>query len=371
MKPLGFYAAHLRKHLDKECFETQPLRLGYIFFYLAAAAIAISSLIVFDLNTSSKIVIALFIGWCYGCFGFLGHELLHGIMVKNKSLQDGIAFFLLTPFFISPTFWKYWHNRMHHGHTQSLIEDPDAFPVLRVFKVSKFMKFMYPFTPGSGHKRSFFYFFFWFSVNAFVAQFYFRFRNNQYVNLNHKRVNLELAGQIALAATVFYLVGPANILYVGLIPFVVMNYYAMHYIATNHNISPLTRVNDPLANSLTVTNHPLLERLHFHFGYHVEHHIFPTMSGKFLKRAHAVLKRDFPETYQYMPVWGAIGKLYSSPRVYKNATTLVHPETGNRVSIQSLLPAMLDLAEETEVTPEKKAGVGSNLNEQRAIEATI
>jgi fatty acid desaturase len=145
----------------------------------------------------------------------------------------------------------------------------------------------------------------------------------------------------------------------------------MHYIATNHNISPLTRMNDPLANSLTVTNHPVLERLHFHFGYHVEHHVFPTMSGKYLKRAHAVLKRDFPETYQHMPVWSAIRKLYASPRVYKNATTLVHPETGNRVSIQSLLPAMLDLAEETEVTTEKKSAVSLIANGPNTIEATV
>ena len=45
-------------------------------------------------------------------------------------------------------------------------------------------------------------------------------------------------------------------------------------------VHPLTEVNDPLANTLSVTAPRWLERLHLQFGYHVEHHLFPMVSGR-------------------------------------------------------------------------------------------
>jgi fatty acid desaturase len=106
----------------------------------------------------------------------------------------------------------------------------------------------------------------------------------------------------------------------------------MSYISTNHNISPLTKINDPLENSLSVTVHPLLEKMHLNFGYHVEHHIFPRMSGAYTKKVHYELKKMFPDNYQVMPKWQALKLLYSTPRLYKNATTLINPKTLERYS---------------------------------------
>jgi len=47
------------------------------------------------------------------------------------------------------------------------------------------------------------------------------------------------------------------------------------YILTNHTLSPLTDVNDPLLNSLSVTAPRAVEVLHLGFGFHVEHTSFP------------------------------------------------------------------------------------------------
>jgi fatty acid desaturase len=106
----------------------------------------------------------------------------------------------------------------------------------------------------------------------------------------------------------------------------------MSYISTNHNISPLTKINDPLANSLTVTTNPLNDLVHLNFGYHTEHHIFPRMSGAHTKKVHFELKKMFPETYQHMPKWQALKLLYSTPRIYKNHTTLINPKTLKKFS---------------------------------------
>lgn len=150
--------------------------------------------------------------------------------------------------------------------------------------------------------------------------------------MKHNRVSAEFAFQVALVAAYVYFVGSAAPLYLILIPLAIQNYTVMSYISTNHNISPLTKINDPLENSLSVTVHPLLEKLHLNFGYHVEHHIFPRMSGRYAKKVHFELKNQFPETYQVMPKWQALKLLYSTPRLYKNATTLIHPKTQERYS---------------------------------------
>jgi fatty acid desaturase len=121
--------------------------------------------------------------------------------------------------------------------------------------------------------------------------------------------------------------GPANWLWVVVLPIAVQNYMLMSYISTNHNLSPLTSENDPLVNSLTVTNHPVLEYFSLNFGYHVEHHLFPTVSSKYAKKIHQELIRKFPDTYMFMPKWKAIKALYSTSRIYKNANTLINPKT--------------------------------------------
>lgn len=145
--------------------------------------------------------------------------------------------------------------------------------------------------------------------------------------MNHKRVTFEFAAQIILVGAYIYFVGFSNLFYLAVLPFAIQNYTLMSYISTNHNLSPLTNVNDPLLNSLTVTNNKILEFLNLNFGYHVEHHIFPRMSGAYTKKTHEVIKKLFPETYQYMPKTRALKLLYKTARIYKNTSTLINPKT--------------------------------------------
>jgi fatty acid desaturase len=344
LRPIGFYAQHVRKHLPQDVFEPVHYRLLWFAGFVAISAVCMLAISgqFGEMAWPIKLLAGITAGICFGGCGFFTHELLHGSVVRNKTLQDVIGFFGFMPFFISPTFWRMWHNQLHHGKTQSIVHDPDAFPTLKIFRYSKFMNFMFPFTPGSGHKRSATYLFFWFSFHVFVAQSYLRFRNSIFEKLNHKRVSFEFGGQILIWGTMLYLLGPENLFWTWVIPLFAQNYFAMSYIATNHNLSPLTRVNDPLVNSLTVTNHPVLEWIHLNFGYHVEHHIFPTISGVHSKKIHKILKAEFPNDFQYMYKAKAISLLYKTARVYKNTKILMNPETGATypcISAQKPLPA--------------------------------
>ncbi len=327
-RKLSFYRQALLKNLDPAIFKPNPWRLGFmaVFFTLACAMVYLIAAM--DIAWPLKVLCGIVLGVCTGNMAFIGHELLHGSIIKSQRLQDLIFLLGVAPFFLSPTYWRFSHNRLHHGHSQKLITDPDAFPSLRIFKISRFMKFMFPFTPGSGHKRSAIYFFFWFSMHNLTAQLWMRFRNRGFDEMNHTRANWELGFQFCLGAVYLYLIGPSNWVWAFIIPTMVQNYWLMSYIATNHNLSPLTNVNDPLMNSLSVTNHPVLEFLSLNFGYHVEHHIFPHMNGKHSKVVHRQLLKQFPENYKIMPKYKAMIALYKTPRIYKNSRQLVHPVTG-------------------------------------------
>ncbi len=327
-KNFTFYRQAIQKKLSADVFLPNRMRLVPFFGYIALVAAAMAIVVVINPAWPVKLLCGLLIGFCTGILGLLTHEIAHGTVVKNKYLKFVLAFFGMLPFLITPTFWKYSHNRLHHGKTQKLVDDPDAFPTMRIFKHSRFLQRVFPYTPGSGHKRSYLYFGFWLSFNYMVAQLYFRSRNRIYDSLNHRAVTLELTAQFAIFIALLAVTGPSAWLWVFAIPFVVQNYIVMSYIATNHNLSPLTAENNPLENSLTVTNHPLLERLHINFGYHVEHHLFPTVNPKHAKAIHHELKTQFPQEYKFMPKRQAIRMLYSTSRIYKNSTTLVHPKTG-------------------------------------------
>ena len=103
----------------------------------------------------------------------------------------------------------------------------------------------------------------------------------------------------------------------------------MGFILTNHSLSPLTGVNDPLANSLTVTAPRWIEWLTLGFGFHVEHHLFPAMSSRHAREVRQILQNRWPNEYQSMPLVRAMIALHKHPRVYKNSTTLVDPKSGH------------------------------------------
>jgi fatty acid desaturase len=327
-RDIAYYRKVITPLLPAHFFERQPVRaaiaLGLLIFNISA--------IVFTLvaveSWALQLLLGALIGFSNAGLAFISHELLHGSVIKSRKMQDFLALFTFLPFLMSPTFWRYWHNKLHHGNTQDVLHDPDCFPNMFIFRRSPFMQRMIKFTPGAKTLVSYTYFMWWFSFQTVWNQINLRFKTNMWKHLDQKRVTMEFGFQVALIIGYLLLLGPSLWIPLALLPFFIQNYTLMSYISTNHNLSPLTKINDPLENSLSVSNHPLLEKLHFNFGYHVEHHIFPTMSGAFTKDVHQKLKEVFPETYQCMPKWEALQMLYKTSRVYKNPTTLIHPGTG-------------------------------------------
>jgi fatty acid desaturase len=144
----------------------------------------------------------------------------------------------------------------------------------------------------------------------------------------HWRAIGETALGVAFWTALALLIGGWAFLFAFALPLVVANLLVMSFILTNHSLSPLTPVNDPLLNSLSVTVPRLFDWTTLGFGFHVEHHIFPSMSSRHAPRLRQLIRARWPERYQSMPPWRALTRLVRTARVYKEPTVLVDPRNG-------------------------------------------
>ena len=327
LKSLSLYQQELKQHLPQEVFQRVPSRVFYLISFMALNIALIATVIVLNPAWYYKLAAGLIIGQLNASMAFFAHEVLHGSVFKSKWLQDITGFIGFGAYLMSPTYWRFWHNTLHHGNTQLIYKDPDAFPTMSVYKRSKLMRVIFELSPGSKNILSYGYLFYWFSWQSVMNQTYLRFKSKMWEKLDQKQVTLEFTAVVLLGAGYLYLVGFENLLWLVVIPLMIQNYIILSYIITNHNISPLTKVNDPLVNSLSVTNDPLSTFVHMNFGYHVEHHLFPRVSPKHAKKIHLLLNEMYPEKYLCMPKWRALKYIYMTPRIYKNSEELVHPHT--------------------------------------------
>jgi fatty acid desaturase len=273
-------------------------------------------------------VISLVIGGCMAGVTFVGHEALHGGVVRGRALIRLVGWFGFLPFVVSPQLWMAWHNRVHHNHCGQPGLDPDMYPTLHEYQTQPAARIMADHF-GLGRKRLRGIASLLFGFTGQSMQMLFKAGKTGVLRPNlHRRAIIETLTGIAVWTTVGFLVGPLAFVFVYLLPLIVANTIVMTFIMTNHNLSPLSPVNDPLVNSLSVTLPRALEWLTLDFGFHVEHHLFPTMSTRNGRLVRAALRQRFPERYQSLPLPVAIRQLHRTARVYRDNVTLIDPNTG-------------------------------------------
>jgi len=274
-------------------------------------------------------VASLVIGTCMGTMGFLGHEVLHGGIVRGRVAIRALGWVCLLPFTVSPTLWTNWHNRVHHNHCAQVGRDPDMYPTLAEYRDQPAARIMADYF-GLGGRR----------ITSLLSLFIgFTGQSQQMLWQGRmlgilttplwRRAIVEFLLGAAVWVGVAFVVGWPAFAFVYLIPLLVANTIVMAFIMTNHNLNPLTGdVNDPLVNSLSVTLPRPLEWFTLDFGYHVEHHLFPTMSARHGRMVRTLLREHFGSHYQSLPLTSALAQLYRTGRVYQDDTTLTDPRTG-------------------------------------------
>ncbi len=318
------YATELRRRLPPHFFQPVPHRALWILPY-AAVAIAGTLLIAFGhLPLLGMVGVALVIGLAYGSLGFLGHEILHGGVVRQGWLRDLLGGICMMPAAIAPMLWRQWHNVEHHGNTQIIGVDPDASATLEQYHRRRDLRLLYRLVPV----KSLLFFALlsvWLSVHAMIV-----FRHN--LPLLRGRARLLLIAE-TLIPLFFWIalgfgLGWGRFPFFYVIPALVGNFVVMAYIATNHMLNPLLEDDDPLMGSLTVTVPWILDVVHSNFSHHTEHHIFPAMSTKYVPQVKRLIKKLWPDRYHEMPLWRALGALWRTPRLYLDNVRLVDPNSG-------------------------------------------
>jgi fatty acid desaturase len=321
------YVRELRPRLKRGVFKPARSRLLWLPLHLAIVTLCISALHQRAVPWLAAPLLSLLIGMSYAGLTFLAHETLHGAVVRNPLLRYLVGWIGFSPFVVSPRLWVAWHNRVHHGNTQHVGSDPDAYPTLREFRRSRAIRLATWIAPGLNRLRGASTPLIGFSVQSMHMLLAARARG--FLSAKEQvYAFLETLLAVALWATLASATGGLVFVFAFVLPLLVANAIVMSFILTNHSLSPLTELNDPLLNSLSVTTPRVVEWLTLGFGYHVEHHLFPAMSARHAPEVRALLRAHYPGRYQSMPLWRASAALHGSARVYKDATTLIDPHSG-------------------------------------------
>jgi fatty acid desaturase len=328
LRTAASYAREIRSELPASAFVPARSRALWLPVHAVAIGVLIWSLAAGVLPAFAWPLAAIAIGCSMAGITFLAHETLHGGVVRGRWMIRMIGTLGFLPFCVSPTLWTAWHNRVHHNHCGQPGIDPDMYPTIEEYKTQTRARIMADYF-GVGRRR-------W--LGALSLLFGFTGQSTQ-VLLKARRAGFLTKRQHyrAIAGTFVALafwvglgvtIGIVPFVFAYLLPLVVANTIVMAFIITNHNLSPLTPVNDPLVNSLTVTLPRPFEWLTLGFGFHVEHHLFPTMSTRHGPKVRAAILARFRERYQSMGLMRALRQLHRTARVYLDNTTLIDPHTG-------------------------------------------
>jgi fatty acid desaturase len=266
---------------------------------------------------------------------FGAHDLLHGSILRQPQTSHWLGFFGFALHHMPPTLWKVLHNRIHHNHTNGL-QDPDR--NYRYQDSNTPMKRLTDaFMPSLGKPLvvvplllSLGWITYTYRNLASVLIF-----NRDSVSFvpaafavkpSERRKILAEWGLILLLhlGIIAYLqFQPIQVLLAYVLPLALGHAGMMMYIFTNHLFCPMTAVNDPLGNSISVQVPKLLDVLHFNFSYHAEHHIFPTLNSDYYPQVRELLQQHFPERMGYVvPLAEAWRRLLSTPNLYLDDATL-------------------------------------------------
>lgn len=328
LRSIPTYAKAIRPALPDSAFAPATSRVLWLPFHAALISAIAWALASGHVPAPLWPVASIVIGCSLAGVVFLGHETMHGGVVRGRWAIKIVGFFSLLPFTLSPTLWTAWHNRVHHNHCAQPGKDPDMYPTMIEYETQRAARIMADHF-GLGRRRLLSTLSLFFGFTGQSQQMLWTARDKGMLSPGmHRRALLEFGLGVAFWATVAFLVGFVPFIFVYLIPLVVANSIVMMFIMTNHNLSPLTEINDPLVNSLSVTMPRPLEWLTLNFGFHVEHHLFPTMSTRHGRAVRDALRTHYPAHYQSMPITTALYKLYTTARVYKDNVTLTDPNSG-------------------------------------------
>src|SRR5258706_15722467 len=120
--------------LEPSVFAPALSRLWWLPVHAACIALCAAAITRGWVAPGWRVLLTLPIAASFAGLTFLGHETLHGAIVRNKTVRKLIGFVGFLPFAGSPRLWVAGHNRVHHGNANRPGIDPDAYPTLAEYR---------------------------------------------------------------------------------------------------------------------------------------------------------------------------------------------------------------------------------------------
>ncbi|HEY9795613.1 MAG TPA: fatty acid desaturase [Leptolyngbyaceae cyanobacterium] len=331
------YAKKIRPLLPAEAFAPDPSKLVILFINLAILILGWG--IASQLDRWSLYLLWLYLplavvmGNSVIVLLFSSHNLMHGSVIRNTLLMRVISLVGLAMLWMPPTLWKAVHNREHHKKTNSLADPDRNYLYMQPETWGKWIQNL--FVPSAEVNPIFL------TVGMATAWGVHTFRNltsvllfnNESVDYVPAAFKVSAKDRRTIAGEFFILlmIHLSILLYLQFdLLKLVLSYFLpigigyaglIFYIYTNHMLSPMTSINDPLLNSLSIRVPKLFDQLHLNFSYHTEHHIFPGINSDYYPIVQDLLKTYYPDRLNLLEAGEAWSLLRQTPRHYKNENT--------------------------------------------------
>lgn len=332
--PLHALRTAIRGELPKEAFARRPWA-GVALFSLVPVVTIVTALVAWPslpwyvaaLGSTllANIYVALFCG---------AHDALHGTIFRARWAQDLLAFAGFAVFCISPSMWRVWHNRVHHPHTNVSGIDPDSPGTLERFRHLPNARFLHSLGLGSRHPLSVLILPIRLTFHHQMVLWVISKRNPRaFHGLPRGRATAESLGAAIFWLALAVALGPRGALFGVVMPMAFANIGMISYIVTQHSLRPLAAENDPIATTMSVRTAHWIDTMHLYHSHHIEHHLFPEISGRSLPLVRAVLERREGACYLAPPHWRALYWVTRTPRLYLDHMTLVDLDEQHHVKL--------------------------------------
>jgi fatty acid desaturase len=315
------YARVIAPLLPAKAFRRSPRRLAYaagqltLFLAVAVSMRWIDSIVV-------RALAAVVAGHALLGLAFFAHELSHGAVIGEGPLRRVCELVAWGPNLVAPTVWRKVHNESHHRHANTP-KDPDRrFMTQEERAVTRlYTRLFYPARGGLRLNPLILLHFVPYVVKHTLGALLPRGELSllpcrvRFAPRERLAVAVELLVIAIIQGGLFELSGGqvGRYLFVGPIAVAWTSAFVMLYVFTNHFANPLSEHADALAGTTSVIVHPVIDRLHLHFSFHSEHHLFPAIDSSYFPLVSALLTEHFPLVYRRVPLHEAWRRAFEQP----------------------------------------------------------
>jgi fatty acid desaturase len=261
------------------------------------------------------------IGVSLSAIAFLGHEAIHGSVVRNPAVRAVVEILLWSLLLMPRSVYKRVHL-LHHRSTNS-VRDPDRrfLPGELTGATAIYGRMFFPHRQWR-YGASWFLHFIAYSVRHTGAAFSLRPERlalvtavPRYRMSERLAIGFELAIILALQVAVWFLIAHPTVhprlafFWAVPLPVVIMSAFVSFYFFTNHGLKPVSDDADVLGGSTSIAVPRLFDWLHCNFSHHVEHHLFPALSSDYYPLVGDLLRRHFGRDYHRVTAgdaWAAL-----------------------------------------------------------------